>query len=78
MKRYGFDEAEVIKVKLVGTGKKCPVAELRADAGAPLIEINLPIINEFVAGVYSGAAIEELVDRPRNILCQTVNHFLLG
>ena len=78
VKRYRFDEAKVIEVKLVGAGEKCSVVELRAHVGAPLVKINLPIINEFAIGIDPCATIEKVVDRPRNILCQTVNDFLLS
>jgi hypothetical protein len=78
VKLYRIDEAKVVEVKLVGAGEKCSVVELRAYAGAPLIKINLPIINEFAIGIYPWATIEKIVDRPRNILCETVHDFLLS
>jgi hypothetical protein len=65
-------------MKLVGAGEKCPIAEFCTNLGTPIFKVPLPVFNELTVGIYSsGVPIEEVHNRPGNILCQTGEDNLL-
>src|SRR5260370_2614324 len=79
MERYRFNKSKVVKMQLVCTSEKRSIAKFLAHDGPPVLVIALPSVDVIVvAPLWPGCPVKQMVDGPRYILCQFINHLLFS